>query len=417
MAFNKTIIMVIAYWVCEISFRLTSYFKWDYFQITNIDSDNEYLYVIFLSISDLFAFIPILINYIREKKYKKEEEKIKSIANDENTMPITDENVSTNNDATSNEDYNVESIGKSQRTILNSNNCYDLVQKLLILAAIFIFELLANLSYFIYHISFETDNKEVTQKFGNDFLILIDITLRFLFYRIIFKSPCRRHHIFSMFAIIFIFSILIILDILYVLFEKKYDFHYCLHYILVISIRPIIFSICDTICKKIMDEKLVFPWSYLFSRGVYQVAYLIILTLILYFKSKLHFTLDMFKSKNFWVVSFIYIVTGFIKSSLLINLVYLYSSTFVSFLIMAEPLSGSIYEVINFIIKKENNFLPIFKTVIEIIFLVLIVLTTLIYEEIIVIRICGLEQDVVEEIRKRSQDDNLLVHRKTNDFT
>ena len=407
-----TILMVIGYWACEISFRLTMYFKWEYFQLVEIDSDNEYLYVIFLSIADLFAFIPILINYYRERINQKVEENIKSIVNDENTMPITDENAS-NNDAESNDEYNVESMGHSQRTILNSYNCNDLIQKLLILAVIFLFELIARLVFFIYHISFQTDNLEVSQKFAHDFLILIDITMRFIFYRIIFKSPCKRHHILSLATIITIFSILIILDVLYVLFNKKYDFRYCLQYILILSIGSIIFPICDTICKKFMNEKFVLPWSFIFSRGIYEVAYLLILTLILMYKSILHFTLDMFTKTNFWVVSTIYIVTGFIKAGLLINLVYQYSSTFVSFLIMSEPISGSIYEVINFIIKRENNFLAIFKTVIEIIFFVLIVLTTLIYEEIIVIRICGLERDVAEEIRKRSQDDSLLIHKKT----
>ena len=410
-----TILMVIGYWACEISFRLMMYFKWDYFQLVEIDSDNEYLYAIFLTIGDLFAFIPILYGNIREKINKKKEEEIKTIVNDENTMPITDENAS-NNDAESNDEYNVESMGHSQRTILNSSNCNDLTKKLLILAVIFLFELVARLIFFIYHISFQTDNLEVSQKFAHDFLILIDITIRFLSHRIIFKLPCKRHHILSMVTIILIFSILIILDVLYVLFKKQYEFNNCLYYILILSISSFIYPICDTICKKFMNEKLVLPWSFLFSRGIYGSAYLLILTLILVYKSILHFTLDMFTKKNFWVVSTIYIVTGFIKAGLLINLVYKHSPTFVSFLIMSEPISGSIYEVINFIINRENNFLAIFKTVLEIIFFVLIVLTTLIYEEIIVIRKCGLEKDTEEEVRKRSENDNLLIHRKTNDF-
>ena len=127
--------------------------------------------------------------------------------------------------------------------------------------------------------------------------------MRFIFYRIIFKSPCKRHHILSLATIITIFSILIILDVLYVLFNKKYDFRYCLQYILILSISSFIYPICDTICKKFMNEKLVLPWSFLFSRGIYGSAYLLILTLILVYKSILHFTLDMFTKKNFWVVS------------------------------------------------------------------------------------------------------------------
>ena len=415
MACNKTIFMVIAYWICEISFRLTMYFKWDYFQLTKKDSDNEYLYVIFFNISDLFAFIPLLINYYREKKSQKEEEKIKTILNDENTiLPITDENPLNNSSDQTPDYYEVQSSKKTQRSILNSSSCNDLFQKLLVLAVIFLFELLARSFYFIYHISFDTDNEEVSQKFAHDFLILIDISMRFLFYRIIFKFPCKKHHILSMIIIIFIFSVLIVLDILYLLVNKQYDFHNCLNFVLILSIRSIIFPICDTICKKFMVDKFVFPWSYMFSRGVYELAYLLILTLILFYKSILHFTLDMFTS-NFWVVSTIYIFAGFIKSGLIINLIYQYSSTFVSFLIMSEPISGSIYEVINFIIKNETNYLAILKTVIEIIFFALIVFATLTYEEIIVIRKCGLEWDIREEIRKRGQDDISLIYSNNDD--
>ena len=74
MKFDKVIAMVIAYWVCEISFRLCMYFEWDYFQLTEKDSDNEYLYIIFLSISDLFAIFPILffVLYVKLKKEEKE---------------------------------------------------------------------------------------------------------------------------------------------------------------------------------------------------------------------------------------------------------------------------------------------------------------------------------------------------------
>jgi len=48
--------MIITYWLFEIGMRLAMYFKWDYFQITKNDYDNEYLYIIFLNISDLIAF-------------------------------------------------------------------------------------------------------------------------------------------------------------------------------------------------------------------------------------------------------------------------------------------------------------------------------------------------------------------------
>ena len=45
----------------------------------------------------------------------------------------------------------------------------------------------------------------------------------------------------------------------------------------------------------------------------------------------------------------------------------------------------------------------------------LIVFATLTYEEIIVIRKCGLEWDIREEIRKRGQDDISLIYSNNDD--
>ena len=38
---EKKFIYVIAYWVCEIAFRIAMYLKWDNFQLVLNDSDNE----------------------------------------------------------------------------------------------------------------------------------------------------------------------------------------------------------------------------------------------------------------------------------------------------------------------------------------------------------------------------------------
>ena len=68
MTFDKVIVMVIAYWIFEIALRLGMYFEWDYFQLIKNDSDNEYLYIIFLAISDILAIFPQLYFYIKHKK-------------------------------------------------------------------------------------------------------------------------------------------------------------------------------------------------------------------------------------------------------------------------------------------------------------------------------------------------------------
>ena len=58
---------IVAYWVCELFFRLFMYIEWDYFQIVKNDADNEYLYVLFLNISDLLSFFELLYNLITKK--------------------------------------------------------------------------------------------------------------------------------------------------------------------------------------------------------------------------------------------------------------------------------------------------------------------------------------------------------------
>ena len=44
---NKYFGFVVGYWIFELFFRLFLYIKWEYFQITESDSDNEYIYILF----------------------------------------------------------------------------------------------------------------------------------------------------------------------------------------------------------------------------------------------------------------------------------------------------------------------------------------------------------------------------------
>ncbi len=118
-------------------------------------------------------------------------------------------------------------------------------------------------------------------------------------------------------------------------------------------------------------------------------------------------------TNNFWIISSIYILATFIKASLLIHIVDKYSFTSVSFLLMSEPLADSIHEIIEFINKDEKNALTKFKASAEIILFLLLILITLIYDEIIVIKICGLDKDIQEAIKKRGDDDITLVQKTT----
>ena len=399
---KKSTLMIITYWLFEIGMRLAMYFKWDYFQLTKNDYDNEYLYIIFLNISDLIAFFPIIINYIKRKVNKNVEERIRPINNDENSS------------FSSSMSYNIDE--NTQILYLNEAN-KGLCKKLLILALIVPIDFLARSMFFIYHRIFDTDNEEVSQKLAHDILLFIDIIMRFTLYRFFFKLPPKRHHIFSQWTILAIFIVLMAIDCASLLLTKKYIILKCLIYAGILSFKSFLFPLADTICKKYMEEKYIFPWSYMFLRGIYELVYLIILTPAFIFTSILNFTSDIF-TKKFFIISSIYIFCSFIKAGLLINLVYQYSSTFVSFLIMSEPLAGSIYEIINYFInKKDSNPFSIIITIFETILFVLIILTTLVFEEIYVIKCCKLNKDTKSEIERRSEQDNYLALENVQEYT
>ena len=211
-----------------------------------------------------------------------------------------------------------------------------------------------------------------------------------------------KHKIFAIIALIIVIIILIILDIVDLNATEKYKLSDCFNFILVLSPRVIIFPFLDTIAKILMEEKYVLPVKYMCYRGVIELFLLGIITPILLSTSALYFSSDIF-SKNLVIAGPIYIIASSIKSYLLLNIIYKFSSQSVAFLIISESLAGAINDIINFINGKTNSKgLNITISIIEIILVFLIGIITLIYEEIIVLRICRMQKDVNSEIFIRS---------------
>ena len=58
---DKHFLYAIIYWVLEICVRLAMYLKWeDWFKMSDSDVQNEYIYVVLLTISDLLAAFLVL---------------------------------------------------------------------------------------------------------------------------------------------------------------------------------------------------------------------------------------------------------------------------------------------------------------------------------------------------------------------
>ena len=75
---DKHFIYAIIYWILEICVRLVMYLKWEeYFKVSDSDIQNEYVYVILLTIADLLA--GFLVLYIK-LTFKRRNKPRKSIA-------------------------------------------------------------------------------------------------------------------------------------------------------------------------------------------------------------------------------------------------------------------------------------------------------------------------------------------------
>ena len=361
---KKSFGYVVGYWIFELVFRLCMYQKWDFFQLSENDADNEYLYIIFLNISDLLSFLIILYHTKCQKK-------------------------------------------------IQYQNKINEKRKYLKFFGLFILDLLARLSFYIFHKIFDIDNEEVSPKFARDVLIFIDIEMRFLFYILIINGDVYKHKIYSIIIILIIFILLILLDVINLNYIGKYNMSKCFYYILILLPRSFLFPFVDTIAKKYMTNEYILPSEYMLSRGIIEFIYITIITLILLFTSNLNYTSDIFSSKLF-IVSFIYIISCFIKAYLLLNVIYYYSSQSVCFLIISESLAGSINEIINFF-KDEKNMskaINIIISSIEIILVILIGIVTMIYEEIIIIRIYGLDKNIENSIIERAENDDDLASSK-----
>ena len=96
-------------------------------------------------------------------------------------------------------------------------------------------------------------------------------------------------------------------------------------------------------------------------------------------------------------------MSSFVKSYLLVKVIYYFSAQSVSFLIISEPIACSIADIIKYF--KENSFdtMNIINLFIEIIVVLNTSFGTLVYDEILIIKKCEMDLNVRTEITLRGK--------------
>ena len=375
--YNKNLNYAIIYWALEITYRLFVNLQWDYFRIIENDAINEYIFLILLNISDLLAgFLVIYINYSLKGKR----------LNDDSSVQRS-ESV-------------IEMIGGREKTF-NKTKSY--IQKFIL---VIILDYLNRLIVFIFYKSNkDAEHDMISNKTQKDIIIHMDIIIRYILSIIFLKIKIFKHHIFAFFLILINFLILIPTDAISLHFySPNKDERLTYIYTGMYSIRAVLFPYEDIIIKKLFKDDYVLPEYLMFFRGVGEFIIILIVTPILYFSLCADDILIVNEDTLKIVLTIIlYTLSSFVKSYLLVKVIYYFSAQSVSFLIISESIACSIADIIKYF--KENSFdiVNIINLFIEIIVILNTSFGTLVYDEILIIKKCGMDLNVRTEIALRGK--------------
>ena len=373
--FNINLIYIIIYWILELFIRITWYYEPEYYTISNNPKDNEFMFIIFPVISKLFSGFIILYVYCAFRK----------------------------NSANKNNNKN-ELI--YENPIDNKKNKYYFLKILFITCL----ELLSNCSYFIFFLIIDAEKEEVSHNSTKDVITLLDILIRYIFSVCILKVRIFKHHIWSIYAMIFGFFLLLPFDIADIYYEEKMHKVFSTTYVIIIvfllTFKSIIYPLEDTYIKKFFNTYYTLPENLLFYISICEVIILSAFGLIFYISDILKF--DLILNPEVIITCAIYTITTAVREYILMKIIYLFSSQSVSFLIISQNVAVSLIDIINFIKEKDkSNIQPhvYISFPFEIIALVIIIIATSVYEEIIIINRCGLNLNVKRGIIERAQLD------------
>jgi hypothetical protein len=208
-----------------------------------------------------------------------------------------------------------------------------------------------------------------------DYIIALDIIFRHLFSRTILKTEIYRHHKVSSIICLLGFALLISIDFHFINLNLNNAI-----YMFIISLRAILFPLEDTINKILFSKSLYLPHYLMFSRGICEFVAFSFITIILKFCK-----IELFEIKIEILTILIYAGLFSVKAFCLMEIIYIFNPQYVSFLIISETFREAI---LMFLEEKETKF---YTNILEVVALTMVLFGTLMYNEIIIINLFGLE--------------------------
>ena len=294
-----------------------------------------------------------------------------------NRMKIRKESKKSVNQSFLNSDDKLSSIKETK----NTSTCLSFMKIMIKIVSVDYF---CQLLFLIFSLIFKKD--EIIPRKNNNYLLIIDILSRFIFCRLILDTYFYKHHIVSMLINLVVFIILGLFDI-YNIF-KQVDMEISIFFSFLI-IQTIAYSMEDVLNKIALSRESLTPYSLLYYKGIMEIPFLIITTIIvLYFQNTFNdfSSLDPEYQKYVLVRRSLFIILNILRSIFLVKVIDKFSSQHLSILKVLESIFMFVYFLIHHDYKDNIIYIPIIS-----VSFIIIVFTSLVYNEIIVINLCGLQ--------------------------
>ena len=375
---HKNYFYFLIYWVLEISVAIIKNYYYDDFEDIELESNlqNEYIDLVSLNVADLLAGFLVMytISSISKKKIKTQ-------------------------------------ISKVEIKLIYNNPFYK-KKKVFLLVLISILDLFSRSVYLLFYLIVKPE--AIFDRFQMDWIVGIDILMRYLFSRLILKTKLYKHHFWSIIISIIGFIFMSSIDFITIVDNEDYKFSTKIWYLLFILPRAIFFPLEDAINKILLSDDFLLPHSLMFDRGLIEFPILLIFSLILFLTKKLKISYkDSENIKYMLLIKIAQTIVLSVKAFCLMQAIYIYTSQYVSFLVISETFGGTLNLFIN-ILFSDDDYPDIYKhtfvIIAEIICVIIIIFGTLMYNEMIIVNKFGLQENTNRGLHIKEKTDLIVAN-------
>ena len=279
-----------------------------------------------------------------------------------------------------------------------------------------ILDFIAQISTVIYYLIEGKQNFQV--KHGNmNSILIFNVIFLFLFSRLLLPITFNRHHFFSLIIFIICLIVIVILDFIQIKNDSGDNFIKSLIYLSIKIFAIILYSLEDALANVMFLNYYFSPYFLLLMKAIVQFFYLIIFSIPFFFikfkdehgEEMLIFSMfkGIFEDKIYILYYSIYLINSFFYNILNFIIIDKFSANHSAISRIFENLGIFIINAI----QKDMEFDYHFG--VRIIMYILLIIASFIFNEFLVINLCGLADDTKLFLDYKENIDFKLIHQIT----